>query len=118
MDLVALESSASKLTSASKIRKSKIYKGKFCVQLLPRAAKIDQRQLERFSFFLKDRDGHTLKVSHHLKGLMKQNKALFKKNVFGGVDRVKLTLLNSPMAYNDGERSVQVKYDYCSFNSG
>ena len=30
----------------------------------------------------------------------------------------KLTLLNSPMAYNDGERSVQVKYDYCSFNSG
>ena len=43
VDLVAIESSASKLTSASKIQKSKIYKGKFCVQLPPRAAKIDQR---------------------------------------------------------------------------
>ena len=30
----------------------------------------------------------------------------------------KLTLLNSPLAYNDGDKSVQVKFDYCSFNSG
>jgi hypothetical protein len=30
----------------------------------------------------------------------------------------KVTLLNTPLAYNDGEKMVQVKFDYCSFSSG
>jgi hypothetical protein len=30
----------------------------------------------------------------------------------------KVTLLNTPLAYNDGEKTVQVKFDYCSFSSG
>ena len=76
MDLVAIESSASKSTNTSKIQKSKIYKGKFCVQLFPRGAKNDKRQLERSSFLKKDRDRHTLKVSQHLNGLIKQNKVI------------------------------------------
>ena len=30
----------------------------------------------------------------------------------------KLTLLNTPLAYNDGDKMIQVKFDYCSFSSG
>jgi hypothetical protein len=30
----------------------------------------------------------------------------------------KLTLLNAPLAYNDGDKMIQVKFDYCSFSSG
>ena len=36
----------------------------------------------------------------------------------GDVGFFKLGLLSTPQTYNDGTRVINVKYDYCSFNSG
>ena len=54
-----------------KFGNQKFIKGKFCVQLFPRAAKNERRQLECSSFF-KRTDEHTLKVSQYWKRLIKQ----------------------------------------------
>ena len=36
----------------------------------------------------------------------------------GDVGFFKLGLLPSPQNYNDGNKQISVRYDYCSFNSG
>ena len=36
----------------------------------------------------------------------------------GDIGFLKLNLLNTPLSYNDGRKSISVKYDYCSFSSG
>jgi len=36
----------------------------------------------------------------------------------GDIGFFKLGLLSTPQNYNDGNKPISVKYDYCSYNSG